>query len=87
MKRQLWSFNAMLYKGCLNDRLTFRRQATDLFNITRARSLVNLGSLRIFYTDAEPNSRSGSLTIRYKFNATKSKYKGTGAGSSQKNRM
>lgn len=85
VKRQLWSVNAMLYKGFLNDRLTFQLQATDLFNSTRSRSLVYLGSLRTFYTDAEPNSRS--LTIRYKFNATKSKYKGTGAGSSQKNRM
>jgi len=27
------------------------------------------------------------LNIRYKFNTTKSKYKGTGAGSSQKARM
>lgn len=77
----------MLYKGFLNDRLTFQLQATDLFNSTRSRSLVYLGSLRTFYADAEPNSRSVSLTIRYKFNAAKSKYKGTGAGSSQKNRM
>ena len=87
MKRQLWSVNAMLYKGFLNDRLTLQLQATDLFNSTRSRSIVYLGSLRTFYTDAEPNSRSVSLTLRYKFNAAKSKYKGTGAGSSQKDRM
>ena len=31
--------------------------------------------------------RSIALTLRYKFNATKSKYKGTGAGNSQKSRM
>lgn len=87
VKRQLWSVNAMLYKSFLKDRLTFQFQATDLFNSTRSRSLVYLGSLRTFYTDAEPNSRSVSLTIRYKFNAAKNKYKGTGAGSSQKSRM
>ncbi|WP_308589524.1 hypothetical protein [uncultured Prevotella sp.] len=28
-----------------------------------------------------------SLTVRYKFNTTRSKYKGTSAGESQKNRM
>ena len=28
-----------------------------------------------------------SLTVQYKFNTTRSKYKGTGAGESQKNRM
>lgn len=87
VKRQLWSVNAMLYKGFLNDRLTLQLRATDLFNSTRSRSLVYLGSLRTFYTDAEPNSRSVSLTLRYKFNVAKSKYKGTGAGSSQKSRM
>ena len=28
-----------------------------------------------------------SLTVQYKFNTTRSKYKGMGAGESQKNRM
>ena len=31
--------------------------------------------------------RSVGLTLRYKFNAAKSKYKGTGAGDSQKSRL
>ena len=31
--------------------------------------------------------RNIGITLRYKFNAAKSKYKGTGAGESQKNRM
>lgn len=31
--------------------------------------------------------RSIALTLRYKFNAAKSKYKGTGAGDSQKSRL
>lgn len=31
--------------------------------------------------------RNIGITLRYKFNAAKSKYKGTGAGDSQKSRM
>lgn len=31
--------------------------------------------------------RNIGITLRYKFNAAKSKYKGTGAGESQKSRM
>ena len=31
-------------------------------------------------------SESG-LTVRYKFNTTRSKYKGTGAGNAEKNRL
>ena len=39
-------------------------------------------------TILQPESRrSFGMTVRYKFNTTKSKYKGTGAGDSQKNRM
>jgi hypothetical protein len=32
-------------------------------------------------------SREVVFTLRYKFNSAKSKYKGTGAGEQQKNRM
>lgn len=45
------------------------------------------GSVRTMQMFNEPNSRSVSLTVRFKFNATKSKYKGTGAGEAQKDRM
>ena len=33
------------------------------------------------------DSREFGLTIRYKFNTTRSKYKGTGAGNEEKNRL
>jgi len=33
------------------------------------------------------NSRSFVLTVTYNFNATKSKYKGTGAGNAEKSRL
>ena len=33
------------------------------------------------------NSRSFALMVTYNFNATKSKYKGTGAGNAEKSRL
>lgn len=33
------------------------------------------------------NSRSFALTVTYNFNAKRSKYKGTGAGNEEKNRL
>lgn len=43
------------------------------------------GDKYIYYPD--PRCPSVSLTLRYKFNSSKSKYKGTGAGNLQKERM
>ena len=80
-----WYANVSLYKGFFNDRLSFRLQANDLFNSSQAKVTLYSGS-QLLTMDQETR-RSISMTIRYKFNATKSKYKGTGAGESQKSRM
>ena len=64
---------------------TVQLQANDLFNTSSSDILMYSGN-RI--TILQPESRrSFSMTVRYKFNTAKSKYKGTGAGDSQKNRM
>ena len=44
------------------------------------------GDYNIYQKNSYDN-REFSVTIRYKLNTAKSKYKGTGAGESQKNRM
>ena len=77
--------NISLYKGFLGGKLTVQLQANDLFNTSSSDILMYSGN-RI--TILQPESRrSFSMTVRYKFNTAKSKYKGTGAGDSQKNRM
>ena len=79
------SVNLSLYKGFLGGKLTVQLQANDLFNTSSSDVLMYSGN-RI--TILQPESRrSFSMTVRYKFNTAKSKYKGTGAGDSQKNRM
>ena len=67
---------------CLNIKLS----GNDLFNggINR----FTLYSNRMMFRKMEDNdSRCVQLSLRYRFNVTPSKYKGTGAGNSEKNRL
>ena len=80
-----WYMNLNLYKGFMNNRMSLQLQVSDLFNTRKSHVLVYSG-LRTMELDDEMR-RTISLTFRYKFNPTKSKYKGTGAGQSQKARM
>jgi hypothetical protein len=66
-------------------RLSVQLKAYDLFNSYQAKSTIYSGN-RLMTGKMEARRNIG-ITLRYKFNATKSKYKGTGAGDSQKNRM
>lgn len=72
-------------KTFLNERLSLQLQGTDLFNSSQARA-VQYNSKRTTMLDQQAR-RSFRLTLRYKFNVTKSKYKGTGAGQEQRSRM
>ena len=79
------SVNISLYKGFWNGKLAVQLQTNDIFNTSSSNILMYSGN-RI--TILQPESRrSFGMTVRYKFNTTKSKYKGTGAGDSQKNRL
>ena len=80
-----WYMNLNLYKGFMNNRMSLQLQVSDLFNTRKSHVLVYSG-LRTMELEDEMR-RTVSLTFRYKFNPTKSKYKGTGAGQSQKARM
>ena len=80
-----WSVDFSLRKDFLNDRLSIQLQGTDLFNSSSALNTLFSGSRTM--SGVQQNRRSFSLTLRYKFNTAKSKYKGTGAGDSQKSRM
>lgn len=85
--RTSWGMNLSLYKGFMDDRLTFLLQGNDLFLSRRSSAFVYFGKVRTMYQRQKPNTRNVVLTVRYKFNSSKSKYKGTGAGASQKNRI
>ena len=76
--------NASLYKGFLNDKLTVQFQASNILNPKQIATVYS--GIRVMQ-NTQAMHRQVSLTLRYKFNTTRSKYKGTGAGESQKNRM
>ena len=81
----LWAANLYLNKSFFNERLNLQLQATDLFNSNDYDFFVYSGN-RVLGFDQQSRRRF-TLTLRYKFNATKSKYKGTGAGQEQRSRM
>lgn len=81
-----FSTDLSLYKAFMQDRLTVQLLVQDLFKTSRQRMTLFYGSMRETLMGT-PAQRNISLTVRYKFNVGKSKYKGTGAGQSQKSRM
>ena len=76
--------NVSLYKSFLKDKLILQLQAYNIFNPKQVATVYS--GIRVLQ-NTQVMHRHISLTIRYKFNTTRSKYKGTGAGESQKNRM
>ena len=76
--------NASLYKSFLKDKLTLQLQAYNIFNPKQVATVYS--GIRVLQ-NTQVMHRHISLTVRYKFNTSRSKYKGTGAGTSQKNRM
>ena len=76
--------NVSLYKSFLKDKLTLQLQAYNIFNPKQVATVYS--GIRVLQ-NTQVMHQHISLTIRYKFNTTRSKYKGTGAGESQKNRM
>ena len=78
--------NVSLYKAFLKDRLSFQLFIYDLLGTDDIHMNAHFGKMKEMIVDIQSTSKV-SLTVRYKFNTTRSKYKGTGAGKSQKNRM
>ena len=76
--------NASLSKSFLKDKLTLQLQAYNILNPKQVATVYS--GIRVLQ-NTQVMHRQVSLTVRYKFNTTRSKYKGTGAGESQKNRM
>ncbi len=83
-----WTVNAQAYKSFLNDALAFILTFNDIFNTNMERWKMRTHNVEIS-KDCNNHSmtRGISLQVTYNFNTTKSKYKGTGAGNAEKNRL
>lgn len=73
-------------KSFLNDTLSIELKGTDLLK-RQANSVKICSQMYDIYQKNNFDSRQIILTVRYKFNSTNSKYKGTGAGEQQKSRL
>lgn len=78
--------NVSLRKSFLNDALSLEVRGDDLFHQQKSRTLLRSGSYS-FLKDHRYDSREFSVSLRYRFNATKSKYKGTGAANDELRRL
>ena len=84
--KTMFNTDLSIYKSILHDRLSFQLYVSDLFGTNDDHTIGIYGKLKEL-VDNEYSVSKVSLTVRYKFNATRSKYKGTGAGQVQKGRM
>lgn len=75
-----------LIKTFFNDRLSVKLAGEDLLDRSRDGNLVYNHHVQIWQGNYYDRRRFVA-TIRYKFNTTRSKYKGTGAGNDEKTRL
>ena len=82
ISKDICNVSLNIYKSFYKDRLSIQLEANDLFETSSFEGKVYSG---IRTMDAYiPDFRRISMTVRYKFNTTKNRYKGTGAGQNQK---
>ena len=79
-------FTLSVSKDFCKRRLNIKLSGNDIFNGGISRFTIY--SNRFMFTKMEDNdSRCVQLSLRYRFNVTPSKYKGTGAGNAEKSRL
>lgn len=81
-----WHVNAKIYKGFLNNAFSITLEAKDLFNTSQNDARMFSSAVQIVQKNFSPG-RSVMLTLQYRFNTTRDRYRGTGAGNSEKSRF
>ncbi|MBP3243703.1 MAG: TonB-dependent receptor [Bacteroidaceae bacterium] len=80
------SLDVNVYKSFFKSKLVCYLWGRDLLQ-TQKRRYTMYGINSMFTTKQDMDSRCFSIGIQYNFNTTRSKYKGTGAGNAEKNRL
>ncbi|MDE6574928.1 MAG: outer membrane beta-barrel protein [Muribaculaceae bacterium] len=81
-----WQCNIALYKSFANDTWSVKLQLNDVFD-TWKQQLTLYDAMSCSKLEKIYDTRDLSLTIRYNFNSAKSRYKGRGAGNTDKSRF
>lgn len=84
--RPVSCLSVSLYKSFFNGRLDCLLEGNDLFHTMRDASTQYDGRVKMFRATKQ-NMQEVKLTVHYKFNLQKSKYKGTGAGLGEQQRL
>lgn len=86
IEKRMFRTDLSLYKSFLKDRLSVQFDVRDLFLSGTVPVIIYSGTKNSIYY-SQQSERNTKITLRYKFNVTKSKYKGSGAGQEQLRRM
>ncbi len=86
MSNTPWYVNAKLYKGFFKDAFSVTLEAKDLFDSAKRDFNLYSDAVQIMQKNYSPG-RSVMLTLQYRFNATRDRYRGTGAGNTEKSRF
>lgn len=81
-----WYVNAKLYKGFFNNAFSITLEAKDIFNSAKNNFNLYSDAVRIMQKDYS-SGRSVMMTLQYRFNTTRDRYRGTGAGNAEKSRF
>lgn len=81
-----WYVNAKIYKGLFDNAFSVTLEAKDIFDSSGNDAVMYNDAVRIIQKDYTPG-RSIMLTLQYRFNATRNRYRGTGAGNTEKSRL
>ena len=86
LRRDIWSLDAAVQKSFLDGNLTFRLSANDLLRHMQEDAFADYGNYLV-YQYRDNKNQALEFSVHYRFNATNSKYRGSGAGNDAKDRM
>ena len=81
-----FTVNARLQKSFLNERLSCTLYANDIFRTSKTK-MTTYYAIGLTDQDVYTYTQCVGLTLSYNFNVSRSKYKGSGAGNDEKNRL
>ncbi len=81
-----WYVNAKIYKGFRGNTFSVTLEAKDLFDTSGNNAMMYNDAVQLVQKNFT-SGRSVMLTLQYRFNTTRDRYRGTGAGNSEKSRF
>ena len=84
--RNVFGLDVGLTKSFLKESIVLKIEGKDLLHLQKTGTLVYSNQMQLLQENTF-DTRMVKVTLSYNFNASRSKYKGTGAGNSEKKRL